>query len=107
MEMENFNNMHFAILHFDEKPDVGIIPAKIDILIKTDMSEIELSALITAIANVKEHADWGESISEFIIPDNWENMYWDERVKLAVNHMSKYVGRFEIVPRLDAYAYVN
>jgi len=97
-----------ALLHFTEANAPSVYDTlSTDIIIKTDMTPNELDSLIIAISNVKEHADMGESISDFIIPDNWEDFGWDEKIKEVCNHMSSFTGRFVVIEAHKFYTDVN
>ena len=101
---------NIAILNFEEdNPPSSDDKLYHQVLIKTDMqTDTEIEGLITAIANIKEHADSGESISDFIIPDNWDDYGWDEKINIVCEHMATFTGRFDTdVTHLVAYAAVN
>lgn len=98
-----------AILHFKEANAPSSDDAlEHNIVIRTDLESDELDALITAIANVKEHADEDESISDFDVPDNWDSYGWDEKIDIVCEHMAEFTGRFEtMIADMAAYADVN
>ena len=90
---------NIAILNFEEdNPPSSDDKLHHQILIKTDMqTNTEI-----------EHADSGESISDFIIPDNWDDYGWDEKINIVCEHMATFTGRFDTdVTHLVAYAAVN
>ena len=98
----------FAILHFTEaNPPADYDVLHKDVLVKTDMDQKELDALITAIGNIKMHADDEESLSGFEIPEIWDELGWDEKIQEVVEHMQDYVGRFEVVDVIFASTEVN
>lgn len=86
-----------AIMKFHEinAPDGQALNTAI--IIRTDLKDKEIDTLITAIANIKEHADDGESISGFEVPDNWESRGWDEKIWDVAEYFAGYTGTFEIV----------
>ncbi len=98
-----------AILDFLEpNADVpyGTLPFTYSIVIETAFTTEQIQALADAIGNIKEHADWGESISDFIIPDNWKSCEWEEKIRIVCEHMAKYVG-FKIIDAEFIYTEVS
>ena len=100
------NNL--ALLHFTEaNPPSESDSLTTDIIIDTDLTPDELDSLIIAISNTKEHADMGESISDFDIPDNWEDYGWDEKINIVCQHMSDFTGRFSLKEVIKSTTEVN
>ncbi len=89
--------MNIAVLNFTEKnvPN-NETPLTYITVIETSFTTEQTQSLAIAISNVKEHADWGESLSEFNIPENWEDYGWNEKMKAVCEHMADYVG-FKII----------
>ena len=96
-------------LHFVERnvPTKNETPLEKNFAVETDLTNDEAQSLIVAIANVKEHADWGESLSDFDIPDNWNDLGWDEKLELAVRHMADFTGRYKVIDMLTVFTSVN
>jgi hypothetical protein len=101
--------MKIAKLHFTESnPPSNDDSLQYDIIIETDMNQFELQSIIDAIASIKEHADMGESISDFIIPDGWDSYGWDEKIKIAAEYLSGYTGlKFRTVDAICVQVSVN
>ena len=96
-----------AILNFSEmNAPCSEKPLTYSIAIETTFTTEQIQALAVAISNIKEHADWGESISDFIIPDNWESYGWNEKIRIVCEHMAKYVG-FKIIDTESINVEVN
>lgn len=101
--------MKIAKLHFTESnPPSDDDSLQCDIIVETDMNQFELQSIIDVIANIKEHADMDESISDFIVPDDWNSYGWDEKIKIVTEYMSGYTGlKFRTVNAISVSASVN
>ena len=85
------------ILHFTNKHAGADDLKNTFVIISTDMTQGELGALVLEIADIKEHADWGEDLSEFDIPDGWDSYSFEQKILSVCRHMSEYVGRFTVL----------
>lgn len=82
------------------KSEEGVFPIQLKeqfIIVTTLSTESEIDQLAQAIVNVKTHADMGESISDFIIPEHWNELAWNVRLILVVSYMEEYTGVFEVI----------
>ncbi|MCR5201822.1 MAG: hypothetical protein K6D02_01825 [Lachnospiraceae bacterium] len=70
-----------------------------DVYIETILSLKEVEMLGIAISNIKEHADRGESLSDFVIPANWDTLSLSDKLEKVCTHMSAYTERFKIIPQ--------
>ena len=88
-----YHNTHRAKLHFTEaNPPAGNEALQCDIFVETCMTESELKGVATAISNIVYHANMGEPLSEFCIPDNWEKIGWKDKIRMVAEHMSELIG---------------
>ncbi len=96
---------HIARLHFTEfDPPADDEALECDIVVNTSMTESELRGVATAIANIVYHANMGEPLSEFYAPDNWDDIGWNDKIRMVAEHMSELIGsRFCV----EAYGSVN
>ena len=89
-------NSKEAVLHFTEN-GTG---EEMFVVFSTCMKKKELEMLAQAIANIKEHADRGEELSDFEIPDRWKDLGFKEKISLVCGHITDYVG-VNMVDRID------
>ncbi len=78
----------------------GILPIQLSeqyVIVTTLQTKEEIESLAQAIANVKHLADDGESISDFPIPEHWNDLAWNVKLSIVVDYMQKYTGVYEVL----------